>query len=179
MAEQPDVGKYFHTLYENVFGGDELATMIFKGQLVVESALDNIISLIFFHPEHVLNSNMGFDRKLKLARAYALRKDKISTWNVMTAINAVRNEVAHNLTGDKRHKKMDQLRRLYLADVAPERAAVDKDSPDELIVLKACALCIGFLEALENDTKRLREHIDALDATLNAELERVPGTAKT
>ena len=152
---------------------DQLGQVILKGHLIIESALANIINLILFHPEHIRDAQLGFKSKVQLARGLALRKNKVSIWNLVLSINAVRNEVAHNLLGETRSKKLDQLRRLYLAELPPELRENQKAARDHVIAMSACVMCIGFLGTLEHDTKRLREYIDGLDALLNPGAARV------
>lgn len=143
---------------------DELQQYILKGHLVIESILDNVIKLIFFHPEHIQDGRFGFMHKVNLARAFALNKNKSTTWKLVVSINAVRNEIAHQLGGEKRDRKMQQLRRLYIAELEDDRELIKahKEYPDELIAVMACALSAGFLATLEDDLKALRKGIDKM-----------------
>lgn len=165
--------KYKMLFDEHMKFVDKFAQTILSGHLIIESALDNVLDLIFFHTEHVRTARLGFNQKVELARAIALRKNKLSPWNLISSINAVRNEISHNLEGEKRTRKADQLRRLYLAGITEEKRARLVGAENEVIAYLACIECVGFLGTLEYDTQALRDHVDTLDAMLNPDAERV------
>jgi hypothetical protein len=144
---------------------DDLASVVLKGHLLLEVVLDNIISVIFFHAEHVHDGRFRFAQKVRIARAHCLRKDRLLTWNHILAVNALRNEVAHSFEGERRGEKLERLRQSLLADAAPEVAEELRDLPAVDLVLYACAICVGFLGKYEHDLRALRRYVDALDAT--------------
>jgi hypothetical protein len=80
---------------------DRLQVIVLNGHLIVESAIDNIIALMLFHPEHIQKARLEFGQKVQLARGYALRKNKDGIWGLIPTIGEVRNEVAHNLKGGR------------------------------------------------------------------------------
>jgi hypothetical protein len=129
----------------------------------MESAIDNIIGLIFFHPELVLDARLGFFVKVQMVRAFALHEREMTIWRLVLAIGELRNEIAHNLEGRKREKRLTAVRNLYLSE-APDFAEKHKDYPDHLIVILASSICTGFLGEMEKDLTHLRKHIDALAA---------------
>jgi len=177
MSESPKVPehlvKYQKLFDEHLKFVDKFGQAVLNGHLIIESALDNILDLIFFHTEHVRDARLGFNQKVQLARAIALRKNKLAPWTLILSVNAVRNEISHNLEGEKRTKKAEQLRRLYLNGISENKRERFKDAGDEVIAYFACLECVGFLGTLEHDTRALRGHVDALDAMLNPEAERI------
>ena len=164
----PHLDKYRKLFEDHMATIDRLQVIVLNGHLIVESALDNIIALMLFHPEHIQKARLEFSQKVQLARGYALRKNENGIWALILSIGEVRNEVAHNLTEARQNKKMAQLRRLYFRE-APEREEMYKDAPDEEIAYYACGMCAGFLGTFEHDSKSLRRMIDGLDAVLNPE----------
>lgn len=181
MAEPSYLKKYTKMYEKELNEHDQLQLAVLKGHLIIEAALENILSLIFFHPEYVLKGRFTFMQKVQLARAYGLRKDTNSVWDLILKVNEVRNEVAHNLIGEKRKTKLNQLREIFLAEATETmRADLEKDGtllkdlPDETVALYSCLLCTGFLGAYEHDISGLRNIIDTLDQGLNPEKERVP-----
>jgi hypothetical protein len=168
----PHLDKYTKLFEEHLATLDRLQVIVLNGHLIVESAIDNIIALMLFHPEHIHKARLEFSQKVQLVRGYALRKNKNGIWALILTIGEVRNEVAHNLTEARQNDKMAQLRRLYFRE-APEMVELHKDSSDEEIAYCACGLCAGFLGTLEHDSKSLRRLIDGLDAVLNPEERRV------
>jgi hypothetical protein len=171
MAEDSAHLDKYRAEYEKHLGEvDEVALHVLKGHLIIESVLDNLLAQIFFYPKYI---RLGFAQKAQIARAYALRKNEFPMWNLLTAINEMRNAVAHSLSGERRARKMEQLRRLYFAEMGEEFAAARQGYPDHVVVVMACTLCTGFVGTLEDDTKGLRRHIDTLDAVLNPGQDRV------
>ena len=178
MEQAPYLDKYIDLFRKEMAEPDSLQQVVLKGHLIIESALENIISIIFFHPEYVHKGRFGFEHKVRLARAYGLRKDQNSIWNLILSINAVRNEVAHNLAGEKRDQKLSQLRRLFEREASDEmRAELAKlevpidEAPDELVITYSCALCTGFLGTFEADVSALRRMIDQIDLILNPDAQ--------
>ncbi|MGA2794434.1 MAG: hypothetical protein ABSE69_13045, partial [Roseiarcus sp.] len=135
--------------------------------------LDNIIDMIFFYPDYVREARLSFNQKLQIARAYCLRKNNNSMWALLAGINAIRNEISHNLAGEKRQKKIDQLRTMFLAELQPAEAKRYERAADHIIAASACGMCIGFLGTYEHDLKGLRKFVDLLDIAINSDKEHV------
>src|SRR5262245_11506894 len=111
MAKVPDHLRKYYAAFEQHFSQvDEVAQSVLKGHLVIEQALDNILATMFFHPEHIALGRFTFAQKVNIARAFCLRKDKLSPWQQILALNSLRNEIAHNLESEERTKKMDRVR---------------------------------------------------------------------
>jgi hypothetical protein len=180
-SENGTLERYAKLLQKEMGENDPLQQVVLKGHLVIEAALDNIIATVFFHPEYIFRARIGFAQKVALARAYGLRKSDNSMWTLILSVNETRNEVAHNLAGEKRYNKLGQLRRIFMSEVTDEmRARFEKDgikvdeADDQIIVALACYLCTGFLSSYEDDVIALRGFIDTLDHGMNPERERVP-----
>lgn len=181
MKKASHLDKYAALFHEKMAQLDPLLQAVLTGHLIIETALDNILTEVFFHPEHVFKeARLGFSQKVHVVRAYGLRKDDNSIWDLVLAVNSVRNEIAHNLAGEKRDARLQQLRSLFMAEASGEmKAALErewkrlKDVPDQIIVVLACSLCTGFLGAFEADVSSLRNMIDALDESINPDRERV------
>jgi hypothetical protein len=177
----PHLDKYVKLFQQQMTEVDELQQVVLKGHLIIESALDSIITIIFHHPEHIFRGRFGFVHKVNLARAYGLRKDTNSMWNLVLSVNETRNEIAHNLAGEKRTKKMVQLRRMFLSESDGElRKEFEKqgqkldDASDEVIAFYACSMCTEFLGTFEHDIEALRHIIDVMDHGMHPDHERVP-----
>jgi len=173
LPKVPDHLKKYQKLFdEHMKFVDKAAQIVTSGHLIIESALDNVLDLIFFHTEHVREARLSFSQKMQLVRALALRKNKLQPWTLISSVNAVRNEISHNLAGEKRTKKMDQLRRIFVAGTNEKLQGRLENADDEVIAYFACLECVGFLGTLEQDTRALRDHMDRLDAVLNPTAER-------
>lgn len=180
MTAVSHLDKYRQMFEREMSHSDPLQQSVLKGHLIIEAALDNILSTIFFHPEHVFKGRFSFMQKVQMARAYGLRKDTNTIWQLILSVNEVRNEVAHNLAGERRDVKLKQLRRLLEAEMTNEmRCGLAKGGmnltglADDAVVVYSCMLCTGFLGTFEDDVSALRNIIDGLDHILSPEKERV------
>ena len=142
MKNTGHLDKYAALFDEKMAQTDPLLQAVLTGHLIIETALDNILALVFFHPEHVFKeARLSFSQKVHVVRAYGLRKHDNSIWDLILAVNSVRNEIAHNLAGEKRDARRQQLRSLLMAEASGEmQAALEKDwkrlkdVPDPVIV---------------------------------------------
>ncbi|MEP0202976.1 hypothetical protein [Bauldia litoralis] len=182
MINKPShLDKYAALFHEKMGQTDPLLQAVVIGHLIIETALDNILAVIFFHPEQIFKeARLSFSQKVHVVRAYGLRKDDNSIWDLILAVNSVRNEIAHNLAGEKRNARLKQLRSLFMAEASGEmQAALEKDwkrlkdVPDTAIVVWACSLSTGFLGEFEADVSSLRNMIDGLDERMNPDKQRV------
>jgi hypothetical protein len=162
MAKDPMDDKYVKQFKNHLEQVDAFTLVALKSHLIMESAIDNIIRLIFFHPDIILNARMNFFQKIEIVRAYALREDEMSIWKLMHAIAELRNEVAHNLEPKKREPRMNKVRTLFFSEVSAEIAEAYKNAPDEMIVMTAAGLCTGFLGSHERDITGLRKMVDGI-----------------
>jgi hypothetical protein len=158
VAEIPGQ-KYAQEFERHLSEVDDVALVVLKGHLIIESALDNIIDTIFFHPEYLRQGRLTFTEKLRIARSFTLDKDKIDVWDRIIEVNGLRNEIAHSLKGEKRHEKMARLRQNFLAGTHSSIAEAYADAPDGSILILACSECAGFLNQYEDDLKGLRRHL--------------------
>jgi hypothetical protein len=121
--------------------------------------------------EHLETARLSFNQKLSLARALGLRKAGWGEWDLIVAINSLRNEVAHNLTSPKRATKMARVLELYSREAANLQGVEEIKAGGEVAVLySACGHCVGFLSALAADSRALRGFIFTLDRSLNPDL---------
>lgn len=162
MAKDPNEDKYVQQFQKHFAEVDAFILVVLKSHLIMESAVDNIIRLIFFHPGILLDARMNFFHKVEILRAYALRENEMSIWQLMHAIAELRNEVAHNLERKNRESRMAKVRRLYLSEASPEHAEAHKNAEDGEIVIYASSLCTGFLGEFEKDIGSLRGIIDKI-----------------
>jgi hypothetical protein len=157
----PHQEKYLKAFEAQFAEIDESALIVLKCHLILEGVLDNIIATIFFHPEHLREARLSFSQKVRIARSYCLHKDTLPIWTQISALNALRNEVAHKLEDEKRARKMDALRQAYLADCNPEWREEHSKASDPEIIIYACGDAVGFLSEFEYDLGGLRRMLDA------------------
>jgi hypothetical protein len=181
MGKSGNLDKYAKLFHEKMSQTDPLLQAVLTGHLIIETALDNILAVVFFHPEHVFReAKLSFAQKVHVVRAYGLRKDNNSMWDIILMVNTMRNELAHNLESDKKDARLKKLRDLFVAEVTDEmRRTFEKEwksleeMPDPVIAVWSCSLCTGFLSGFEEDVTSLRGIIDALDQGMNPDRARV------
>ncbi|WP_271532223.1 hypothetical protein [Bradyrhizobium sp. CCBAU 25338] len=161
-VKDPTEDKYVQQFQKHLAEVDPFILVVLKSHLIMESVVDNVIRLIFFHPDILLDARMNFFHKVEILRAYALREDEMSIWQLMHAIAELRNEIAHNLEPKKRESRIAKVRKLYLSEASPEHAKEHKDAEDGEIVIYASSLCTGFLGEFEKDIGSLRGMIDKI-----------------
>ncbi len=143
---------------------DELATVVLKGHLVLEQVLVRIIGKFVHHSQHVPD-RLQFAQRVGLARSMSLDEADNSMWDLLLAVNTLRNKLAHSLESAERQKAYDRLKEVYVAEVGDARIAGDEE-PHHL-ALYALAHCLGFLGSFESEVERFKEHVDAMDRIVN------------
>jgi len=129
---------------------DELAHMVLKGHLLIEEALNDYLRSFFVNSEFIEQGNLRFIQKVNVARATDeyLEED---TWELVIAINALRNELAHSLDSPRLAPKVAQVRQIYLRCATRYEGVENHDKlPDHELVGMAAALCVEEILQLES-----------------------------
>jgi hypothetical protein len=91
----------------------DLTALVLKGHLLIEVQLRSVISAYVAFPEAVLakDANFSFRALARIARAVSFRVGDEWVWECVTAINELRNELAHKLEPDvaKVETKIDRV----------------------------------------------------------------------
>jgi hypothetical protein len=150
---------------------DEMVHVLLKGHLLLEEELASIIDQHVFHRENVAEARLSFSQKLSLARSLCLRKNKLGEWDLVAAINGLRNNLAHGLNSPDREKRLEKLKSIYFREAADfGRIEQIKAASDHEIVFAACAHCVGFLAKCADDLRQLRHIIHEMDRQMYPEL---------
>jgi hypothetical protein len=150
---------------------DEVAHVLLKGHLLLEEAMSSILDQYVFHREHLAQARLSFAQKAFLARSLCLRKNKFGEWDLIAAINSLRNDLAHNLNSTDRAKRLRSVKDLYFRDAAGfDRIEDVRKESDAVILFNACAHCAGFLATFEADSKAFRLIIHTMDRGMNPSL---------
>jgi hypothetical protein len=154
---------------------DEVAHVVLKGHLLIEEWLTRAIAQHLFHPEHVNDDGrLSFSQKTALARSLGLRKNTSGMWELIAAVNGLRNELAHSLDSPRRLKKLEKLKAIYFREThGLQDSEQMKNWPDALLVRRVCALCLGFLSSFAQDSFQLRKLIHEIDRNLNPQLPEI------
>jgi hypothetical protein len=172
-TEDVDPEKFFRDFSKHLLQIDEPANVILRGHLLVENDLDSVLRATFFYPEFI-QDRLSFERKAQMARAMALRTQNEAVWETLSALNALRNEIAHNRDPRPRKAKLNRLRQACLKQIKSEFSAKHRDDDDREIVTLGCALCSGFLGLLEDQLWSARDIVNQVDEEVYPDAERMP-----
>jgi hypothetical protein len=89
-------------------------------------------------------------------------------WNLIGAINSLRNQLSHSLDPGSRSKKLESLAVTYaqeFPELLPEK--IEGMSRDSAICVMAISGCLGFLHTFAEEIKRLKSLVLTLDKAMN------------
>ena len=147
---------------------DSVSVITMKCHMLLELHLKTIVENHFFHPEHMIETRIGFHDWVCIARSLCLRKNTLGEWDLILAINTLRNEIAHPRGAERRTLLINRIKEIYIRESEASADKIDAD-PDELIIINASGHCIGFLAEYEADSKAFRQMVHTLDRSLNPE----------
>jgi hypothetical protein len=135
---------------------DEVARVILNAHADVEAALNELLRVMFYYPDPLEEARLGFMQKVNVARAYMAGCYDAPDWKVIEALNKTRNEVVHAGQGDRRTKKIAELRTVLL-DMKREKISAKVVRADERdIVVYAAATGSGFFLTLKDHLAKQR-----------------------
>lgn len=154
---------------------DDLAQIVLKGHLVMESLMTEAIETFLFHGEFVETARLQIHQKIELCKAMSMSDQKNKMWGLISSVNTLRNALSHSLGPDRRNKALQKLRILYeqgFSDMPDSVKGIpkniEKDFPaDSALCLYAIAGCLGYLHAHLEGVRRLKSVIVDLDALMN------------
>ncbi len=150
---------------------DEVAHVLLKGHLLIEESLSAVMDQYVYHREHLEEARLTFAQKTQLARALCLRKNMLGEWDLISAINSLRNDLAHRLNSSERGKKLAKVKDLYFRETAGfARIEEVKKESDVVVLSNACAHSAGFLSTFLADSRGFRQMVHTLDRQLNPDL---------
>ena len=131
---------------------DELTQVVIKAHLLLEEAFNSILAKCLYDPELLESCNLRFNQKVQLVRAFCMSPHGDGIWEIITAMNALRNAIAHSLDQQKRDDKFQKLKTLYLRELDdPATAEQDSVLPDHLLFMMAYSFCHGFIVRIQHD----------------------------
>lgn len=150
---------------------DDVIHVLLKGHLLIEESLSDVLDQYVFHREHLEEARLTFAQKAQVARALCLRKNSFGEWDLISAINALRNDLAHKLNSPERAKRLARVKDLYFREAAGfERIEEVKKGTDAVVLTNACAHALGFLSTFLADSRNFRQIVYAMDRKMNSDL---------
>jgi|SRR5271165_6921276 len=122
---------------------DQLATAVLKTHFLIEEFIDLILEEVARNPQH-LELERPFIQKVKWIRAFAPMGDD-ERWQLILAINTLRNKVAHKFDGPERKAALQNLRKELICCIFNEQEWRDYD-----LILAAATESRLFLVEIRN-----------------------------
>ncbi len=147
---------------------DDVAQIVLKGHLVMEELMSEALSTFLLHEEFLEPARLQFYQKLNLCRGISTSEHKHNMWNLIGAVNTLRNQLSHSLDPDLRLKKIESLASTYAQEFPehlPEK--IEGMSRESAICMMAISGCLGFLHAFLVEIQRLKGLIISLDKLMN------------
>tara|TARA_R110002072_G_scaffold162687_2_gene314795 strand:- start:6962 stop:7513 length:552 start_codon:yes stop_codon:yes gene_type:complete len=160
---EPSERKFAEDFFEQVRHVDELASVVLNGHLVLDQALWRIVEKFVHHEEHLPNQ-LTFFHRVGMARSMSLDEQNNSMWNLLLAVNTLRNKLAHPTDPAARQNALAVVQDRFLHDF-PDYPS-DERGPCELAI-SAMAGCLGFLREFEAEVDRFRDLVKAMGCILN------------
>jgi hypothetical protein len=131
---QEQINEFLNRFHERISAIDQLATAVLKSHLEVEEQLDLTLAVVAKNPKH-LERRPSFFQKVRWIRAFRPMGDD-KRWQLVLALNDLRNKVAHKTDGPDRKGAMQKLRK-ELADsgLVTSRIGKEQQAKDYNVVL--------------------------------------------
>jgi hypothetical protein len=153
---------------------DEEVLIVLKAHLLIEERLNEILTKFVFHPSFLEKANLRFHQKVHVARSFSLDQQDNRMWDLILAINTLRNEMAHTLQFERRKQKTAAVMDIYAEVQSSKMATEGKRFAAHVRMGFAASYCIGFLGGFEKEVERYRKAVDTLDRVLNPHRHKKP-----
>jgi len=100
---------------------DETVLVVLKGHLLIEEALDAIISKFVHHATFVEEASLRFAQKVAIARSMSLDEHESGMWDIAIKLNTLRNEWAHALVSPRRAGRTQAVIDVYYREIEDAR----------------------------------------------------------
>ena len=86
----------------------EYDLLVLRGHLVVEEHLNKLLKILAVNSKFILKNQVKFSVKLAIVRAF-VKDGSVIVWDLIDAINKLRNHIAHDLPYKRDQKKIDKI----------------------------------------------------------------------
>lgn len=152
MTDNQISEKFSPRIKDLLKGRDEILDIVLRGHLHVEQLFLSMIECWAVSPRYVENARLSFSQKLSLVRAFNFHHPDEPIWDALTALNSLRNDLAHRLTSEQRERKITAFIKLIDKD---QKSDIDSKN-DEVFtsyehLLGCFAYLFGSLESMAED----------------------------
>jgi hypothetical protein len=147
-SDDPRLEESRKKLVERAKKIDNRILAVLKNHIALEQFMSE-----FLEASSLKHDDLTFKEKAKLCKGLNPEEIDPQVWNVLQAINGLRNKIAHTLDQAQIQTKMDELRAAYLASLTLKQAEAERQLDDARIAASACEHCVGYF-ALAIDAAR-------------------------
>ena len=156
MADEDDVDEFIEDYHKHLGEIDEIAQLVLSAHFEIDTALNDVLVLSVCHEEYLEKIRISFPDKIHIARALTPESHDHPHWQVILALNALRNQVAHRMEREKREQKIRELRAAMLPAAKPKLAETIKNVEDAKFISYAAAMGTGYLLHLLDEISKAR-----------------------
>jgi len=140
-ADDPRLEKSRKEAIERVNRVNEMMVTVLKNHLVVEQFIDEFLKA------SGKKANGSFADKAQYCQSLKPPEIDPSIWKVLTAVNQLRNKIAHTLDQEEIKTKMGEVRAAYLAALSDQQRPHSEKLDDVRMAAAAFELCGAYLVA--------------------------------
>ena len=149
-ADDPRLEKSRKEAIERVSRVNEMMVTVLKGHLVVEQFMDEFLTAFG------KKANGRFADKAQHCQSLKPPEIAAPVWQLLTAVNQLRNKIAHTLDQGEVTTKMDEVRAAYLAALSDKQRPHSEKLDDLHIAAAAFELCGAYLVAATESARAAR-----------------------
>ena len=147
---------------------DDLSLIVLKGHLLIEERLFGLAELALPHPQYLKRiRNLPFSTLAYFVRAAVREKSNHACWELIPALNSLRNDYAHKLEPPDLQKHLQKLfqidRRIETYPTQPVDKSPSSGLTDAERLRYVIIDCMTFLSTLEFDYSK-RQSVTVLRA---------------
>jgi hypothetical protein len=148
-TDDPRLEESRKRLTERVQRINDLILTVLKNHLMLEQFINEFLAAY-----GKKTKGKGFDAKAKLCERQKPPEIEAPIWRLITAVNYLRNKIAHTIDQNEIQSKVNDVRAAYVAALTPEQQKHAKDLDDVRTTSGAFELCgayiVGATEARRN-----------------------------
>ncbi len=158
----------FSKIFDEQFNkvDDELVAVL-KGHLLVEKVLNQIIEDFVFHDDKIIDARLNFAQKVQIARSMSLDHQDNSMWSLISVMNTLRNDFAHQLDSEKRNAKFDKVKAIYVQETKDNEFENIWSKGNVIGIAYTTTLILGFLITFHEEVLRFKEMVNEMDKLMN------------
>jgi hypothetical protein len=137
---------------EHVPHTDDISLVVLKGHLLVEEMLNELARNVFPNAGYLDDACLSFHQLPRVVRSAVRAKHKDSCWDLILALNSLRNDLVHNLEPPKLKNRVQALIDIAATAQPIRPDLIDKSQCHKLDqderVQQAVVDCMQFLRTL-------------------------------